>query len=204
MAAEIKYDVKRGADTYRAIYESRLKSWISKGAIKRGDAVVWRSDLSGWRKPEELEELRPFFEQWERKQLRKIGRKRGERKVRLRKKRIKNILMIDDEKDLCLIVTTALTRKGYNVAIANTRRKAIASIKREKPDLILLDLKLPDGDGMTLLPRIKKMTPRTVVNIISAYGSEEIREEARKKGAYTFIDKPFTEKDILKSIKAVS
>jgi len=46
--AELKYDVRRGADTYRLIYYSRLKSWILKGIIKRDEALVWRSGLSGW------------------------------------------------------------------------------------------------------------------------------------------------------------
>ena len=61
--SEIKYDIKRGADVYRLIYHARLRSWILKGVIKRGEAIVWRSGLSGWRKPEELEELKPYFRQ---------------------------------------------------------------------------------------------------------------------------------------------
>lgn len=66
---EVKYDIRRGADIYRTIYDSRLRWWISTGKIKRGEVIVWRSGLSGWRKAEELEELRPFFEQWEKSQL---------------------------------------------------------------------------------------------------------------------------------------
>ena len=198
--AEIKYDIRRGVDIYRAIYGSRLEKWISAGKIKRGEMIVWRSGLSGWRRPEELEELAPFFEQWERLELRKIKRKRDlRRRIKPLKRQIKNILIIDDEKDLCSLLYDALSR-SYNVSIANTRKDAIASIKRETPDVAFLDLKLPDGDGIKLLSRIKKINPETIVNIISAYGSEESREEAKKKGAYTFIDKPFTEKEILRSI----
>ena len=66
---EIKWDIRRGAQIYRVIYDSRLKSWISTGKIKRGETMVWRSGFSGWRKPEELPELTPFFESWEKLQL---------------------------------------------------------------------------------------------------------------------------------------
>jgi len=66
---------------------------------------------------------------------------------------------------------------------------------------VFLDLKLPDGDGINILSAIRRLYPKTIVNIISAYGSEESREEAIKKGAHGFIDKPFTESDILKCIR---
>ena len=205
MAEETKYDVRRGADIYRAIYFSRLKSWILAGHIKRGDMVVWRSGLSGWRKPEKLEELTPFFTQWERLEA---GRAKGKKLVRkglLQKRQIKNILIIDDEKDLCDLLSDALIRRGYNVETANTKRDGIACIKKKSHELVFLDLKLQtDGDRMDILSKINKMYPKPIVNIISAYGSEERREEANKKGAYGFIDKPFTDKEILRSIKAVS
>lgn len=201
--AEIKYDIRKGADIYRAIYGARLQRWISTGKIKRGEVVVWRSGLSGWRKAEDLEELTPFFQKWEKLQLRRLKRKRLEKQVLPHKRQIKNILIVDDEKDLCSLLSDTLSSRGYNVAVANTKREGVASLRREAPDLVFLDLKLPDGDGMKILSRVKKTSPQTTVNIISAYGNEERREEARKKGAYSFIDKPFTEKEILRNIGKV-
>ena len=65
---------------------------------------------------------------------------------------------------------------------------------------LFLDLKLPDGNGMDLLPKIREVTPQTSVVIISAYGSEEKREEAKDRGIYSFLDKPFTEEKILEVI----
>ena len=203
--ATIKYDIKRGADIYREIYISRLQKWISTGKIKRGETLIWRSGLSGWRKPEELEELAPFFEKWEERELRETIRKRAKRQILPpHKRQIKNILVIDDEQDMCSLLHDALSRKKFNVAIANTMGDAIGCIRRKMPDLIFLDLRLPDGNGIKFLSKIKKINPNTIVNIISAYGSEESREEARKKGAYSFIDKPFTEREILRSIREIS
>ena len=198
---EIKYDIKRGAQIYRVIYGTRLRSWISKGVIKRGETVVWRSGLSGWRKPEELAELTPFFKQWERQQLQEAERKK---KGLLLRRKIKNILIIDDEKDLCSLLSEGLTQRNYNVLTANTKREAMACLKKKSVDLVLLDLKLPNGSGIKLLPRIKRISPKTVVIIISAYGNEEARQIAKKGGAFTFINKPFTEEDILRAIKVLA
>ncbi len=199
--AEIRWDIKRSADVYRQILDARLKFWISTGKIKPGEVVVWRGGFSGWRRPEELEELIPYFRRYERTQLRKIKRRKLKREVLTKKSQIKNILIIDDEKDLCELLSDTLTSRRYNVACVNTQKEASRIIKRGLPDLVFLDLKLPDGDGMKLISKIKKINPDTVVNVISAYGSEDAKEKAMELGVNRFIDKPFSEQDILRSIR---
>ena len=199
--AEIKYDVKRGADIYRLIYQSRLKDWILRGIIKRGETIVWRSGLSGWRKPEELEELKPYFKQKDEEDL-----KRNKKEIKPKSfpnKLIKNILVIEDEEDLCWLLSNTLKDKGYNVIFANTISEGTARLK-ELPDMVFLDLKLPDGDGMDILPKIKEITSETLVTIISAYGSEERMGEAMAKGVCNFVDKPFAEESILKILSQFS
>ncbi len=198
---EIKWDIKRGAEIYRTVYDARLKGWISTGKIKRGEVTVWCSGSSGFRKPEELPELASFFERWEKLQLRRKKRKKLKEQVIHQPKLIRNILIIDDEQDLCSLLSDALSGRGYHVTTANTGKEGMGRIRKASPDLVFLDLKLPDGDGIKILSKIRRTCPETIVNIISAYGSEERREEASKKGARGFIDKPFTESDILKSIK---
>jgi len=147
-----------------------------------------------------VEELKTFFRRWERHRLR-LKRKRVIKRPLFLKRRVRDILIVEDEKDLCELLSDVLRPKRYNVSVANTKKEAMASLKRSPPDLVFLDLKLPDGDGMDLISKIKKTNPKTTINIISAYGSEESKEAAKKKGVYNFIDKPFTEKEILTNIK---
>lgn len=202
--AEIKWDIKRGADIYRQVSDVRLRNWISTGKIKSGEAMVWRSGFSGWRKPEELEELKVCFKQWNKKQKQlTIKVKTPEERIPFLRE-IKNILIVDDEKDLCSLLSDALRERMFNVSIANTIKEATAHLDGEMPDAVFLDLKLPDGNGMDILFQIRKIHPETIVFIISAYGSEETRVEASEKGAYAFIDKPFTEDEILRNIDKVN
>lgn len=202
---EIKWDIKRGAEVYRAIYNPRLQRWISTGKIKSGDVLVWRSGFSGWRKPEELEEFKHYFkEQAKKYQQVEETKELSIEQIPASRKQIKNILMIEDEKDMCFLLSDALSRRKYNVTVANTKKDAMACFKKELPDLVLLDLKLPNGDGIDVLSKINKIKSDTTVVIITAYGSEEIKKEAKQKGAYSFINKPFVEKEIFKIIRQIS
>ena len=197
---EIKYDVRKGADIYRSIYASRLRSWISTGKISLEEVLVWRSGLSGWRKLKVLVEFKLFLKKWEKRQkIKKPIIQNG-----LLKRQVKNILIVEDEEDLCTLLSDFLSSKEYKVETVNTKRDAVSCVKKKAPDLIFLDLKLPDGDGIQLLSKIRAISPQTIVNIISAYGDEEIRREAEKKGVSAFIDKPFTEEDILRNIRKVA
>lgn len=197
----LKYDIKRGADTYRAIWGSRLVKWIASGKIKAGEILVWRSGLSGWRRAEELEELLPFFQkQEERPRKASSHRTAHDFKIAGDRKRIQKILLIDDERDLCWLLADVLGKKGYAVTSANSKKAALAVLEKEMPDMVILDLKLPDGDGMNIIAKIKKRNESTIVCVASAYGSIKKKEEAKQKGAFSFIDKPFTVDDILKNM----
>jgi len=199
--AEIKWDIKRGASVYHQISDNRLKLWIKTGKIKAGEVVVWRDNLSGWRRPEELEELSSFFQIYEKARFRKIERPKSARRTGPGKKQIKSILLIDDEKELCSLLGNSLRSRGFQMEFAHTKREALKHLHRRLPDLVLLDLRLPDGDGMVLLSVIRKMTPAPTVVITTAFGSEEIRSEAKKMGAYGFLDKPYNEIDVVRKIR---
>jgi CheY-like chemotaxis protein len=200
--AEIRWDIKRGANVYHQVSSARLKLWINAGKIKAGEAAVWHINLSGWRKPEDLEELKPSFKLYDkalRKSKRHISAKRPDRGG----KQIKNILLVDDEKDLCFLLRGSLSSRGFRMECAHTQGEALKCLNRRMPDLVLLDLKLPDGDGLALLSIITKKASSPAVFITTAFGSEEIRSRAEKLGALDFIDKPYHEEDLVRRIRKI-
>jgi len=101
------------------------------------------------------------------------------------------ILVIDDEDLIRWSLGQLLTRKGYAVLSAETGAAGLALFLEHTPDLVLLDLKLPDIDGLQLLPQLLEHRRQTPVIIMTAYGSPTIEEEARKLGAIDFLRKPF-------------
>ena len=193
---DVKWDIKKAQTIYSDIYTYRLIYWISIGRIKRGEVMVWRGGLSGFVKPESLPELIPYFEQWE------AGKKPKKKRRAFvhRKKEIKSILVIDDEEDICRLLKNLLDKK-YEVNTATTGRGGINFVKKNKPDLVLLDLKLKDMEGLSVLSRIKQVRPRTIVTMISAYGDEDVKKDAKRFGAFSFVDKPLYQKKIFNAIK---
>ncbi|MBA3806444.1 MAG: sigma-54-dependent Fis family transcriptional regulator, partial [Acidobacteria bacterium] len=107
------------------------------------------------------------------------------------------ILIVDDEISITSALELILGEKGYTVETAKSVGEATAR-RRESPfDLVLTDLRLPDSDGIDLLTRVKDETPETQVIVMTAHGSIEITIEAIKRGAYYYIEKPFTPEQVL-------
>ena len=102
-----------------------------------------------------------------------------------------SILVIDDEDLIRWSLGQLLSRKGYEVVSAETGAVGFSLFQERTPDLVLLDLKLPDIDGLQLLPRLLERHRQTPVIIMTAYGSPTIEEQARDLGAVDFLRKPF-------------
>lgn len=100
------------------------------------------------------------------------------------------ILVIDDEELIRWSLEQVLSSDGYRVAVAADGAEALARMAEAVPDLCLLDLKLPDCDGLQLLPKLLALAPDLVVVVMTAYGSAEIEREARRLGAVDFLRKP--------------
>ena len=105
----------------------------------------------------------------------------------------KNILIVDDEKDICITLSKILSSKGFLVKVALNSDAAINEIKKTPIDLILLDVWLEGSkkNGLQLLKIIKNYNPNTPVILISGHANIDIAVKAIKEGAFYFIEKPF-------------
>jgi len=101
------------------------------------------------------------------------------------------ILIVDDEALIRFALRERLNASGYDVLEAGLASEALEQMATVEIDLVLLDYKLPDGDGLTVLRRIKEVSPETQVIVMTAFSSVETAVEAMKLGAYHYVNKPF-------------
>lgn len=104
---------------------------------------------------------------------------------------VPKILVIDDEEHMCWALERAMRQEGYQVFTATRGQQGLELIREEAPSLVILDLKMPEMDGMEVLSRAKEMQPKLPVIILTAHGTIETAIEAMKIGAADFITKPF-------------
>ncbi len=102
------------------------------------------------------------------------------------------VLIIDDEKLLCKQLEKALSQEGHEVVTAYTGKDGVEIARRENPDVVLLDLRLPDVDGLEVLGYLTGLEPVPDTIMMTAHGNIEVAVAAIKKGAYDFIEKPFS------------
>ena len=110
-------------------------------------------------------------------------------------------MVVDDESAIRSLVATVLTRAGYQVTEIGDAAALRESLASPEPDLILLDLKLPDGDGLELLPELKKQWPNTEVIVLTGHATIDAAVNATKLGAYDFQTKPFDHKTLLLAVE---
>src|SRR4029453_5172421 len=107
------------------------------------------------------------------------------------------VLIIDDERPVLLTLEALLKRHGYHVDTASTASQGLKSLRSKPSTLVLLDLQLPDADGLETLDQIKAEAPETQVIILTAHDSLHNAIESIKRGAYHFISKPYAPEELL-------
>ncbi len=112
-----------------------------------------------------------------------------------------SILIVDDEALTLRTIGRALDGEGFEVFLANDGEEALKTISKEQPDLALVDVVLPGIDGIEVLRQAKKISPATIVVMMSAYHLVERAVEAMKLGAYDYLIKPFHISDMVTTVR---
>ncbi len=115
----------------------------------------------------------------------------------------KKILIVDDEPDVIKMLGTRLQANGYEIVSAQDGIQAVSVAHKEKPDMIILDIKMPAQDGYTVYENLKMAASTNLIPIIflTALPPEDVEKRVQELGADGYISKPFETEDILNKIK---
>ncbi len=114
---------------------------------------------------------------------------------------MERILVVDDDKDLRFNLSSILKDEGYDVLAVEDGKEALKAVQNNSPNLALLDIRLPEMDGMKVLEEIKKIDKDLIVIMLTAYGEVKSAVQAMNLGAFDYITKPFDNEEILLNIK---
>lgn len=102
----------------------------------------------------------------------------------------KKILVVDDEPDILDMIEGHFALRGFAVTKALDGKDAIAAVKAEIPDAIILDMKMKEMDGDQALPEIKRIAPNAKVFVVTAFQDEEIKKRVKEMGVEAYFEKP--------------
>ncbi len=111
------------------------------------------------------------------------------------------VLVVDDNRDLGKLTSEILKERGFRVNIAFDGESALARIKQEPYELMILDYRLPGISGITVLEKSHQIRPNLKTIMISAFGDDSTRGRAKELGAYAFLEKPFDIDGLVKAAK---
>jgi DNA-binding NtrC family response regulator len=112
-----------------------------------------------------------------------------------------NILLVDDEIEFVETLSKRLVKRGFHTAFVTSAGDALEKIKTEQFDVAIIDVRMPEMDGITLLGEIKKRKPLTEVLLLTGYASVQSGIEGMKKGAFDYIMKPADIDELVKKIR---
>lgn len=112
-----------------------------------------------------------------------------------------HILVVDDEKDTCLLLSQVLEKEGYDVDTASSGKEALSILKKKKINLVITDLKMPEMDGLTFLREARKLKSKAKFIMMTAYGEIETYLDAINLGAFDYLNKPMEISDVRIAVK---
>ncbi|MBI2328896.1 MAG: response regulator [Chloroflexi bacterium] len=115
-----------------------------------------------------------------------------------------NILIVDDLRNMSLTLGGILEDEGYNVVIVADGYQAIAAVSKSHFDIIFMDIKMPGIDGVQTFTEVKKIDPRAVVLMMTAYSVEDLVKQAVSEGAYTCLYKPFNMEKVIALVENIT
>jgi len=111
------------------------------------------------------------------------------------------VLIVDDEEDILWGLSGELSRQGLEVMTASKGTEALDLLKKGKVDFLITDIRMPDISGVELLLKARELHPELKVIVMTAYGSEDIKNEVMRKGAISYLEKPFDFEQLLNLLK---
>ena len=110
------------------------------------------------------------------------------------------VLLVEDDRSVSRVVSAALRARGYDVVAVPSGAEALSRAERDRPDVVVLDLGLPDIDGVEVCRRLREWSTVPVI-VLTADGSESRKIEALDEGAYDYVTKPFSMPELLARVR---
>jgi DNA-binding response OmpR family regulator len=114
--------------------------------------------------------------------------------------RARKILVVDDDADIVRIACAMLAGRGWEVRTAASGEEALAEVRRDPPDLILLDIMMPRMNGLEVLRQVRRIAPAASIVMITAFGDVETYLDAMDLGACEYVNKPFEHEELISTI----
>jgi DNA-binding NtrC family response regulator len=111
------------------------------------------------------------------------------------------VLMVDDEEDFVTTLAERMKMRNLSPDLALSGEQALQRVQEDVPDVMVLDLKMPGIDGMEVLRRVRQAYPQVQVVVLTGHGSEKDEAEAKRLGAYAYLQKPVDMERLVKTLR---
>lgn len=176
----------------------QIKQFILEGRLREEDKI-WLNRLSEWKPIEQIDELKELFAQRKTKgQAREVTSEEEEKKK-------KKILLVEDEYGLSEILAEVMNEKGYNTVVAHNGLEGLRKAYVELPDLIILDVMLPQLNGLEVCRRLKKDERMKNTPVIFLTAKDQVTDKLLgiESGGEVYLTKPFDMDELLAKIKSL-